>query len=166
MSSRMPRAPHERRLRAVLIDFGLATTDDKALAGGSPWYIPPEYMEREQQRGAPGDVWALGLVGLFLLKKLPLPETSPGWLIADTHNAHDTKCRGEARERMKTWLTKVEGPRESLKIMTNEHREMAEARMAEARMAMKETVYETLQQNPEMRWGLDRAWAKLHDIFS
>ncbi|KAL7915915.1 kinase-like domain-containing protein [Trichoderma velutinum] len=57
---------------AVLIDFGLATTG-AVHDQGTRWYIPPEYAIRGT-RGAPGDIFALGVVLLFLLRKIPLPE--------------------------------------------------------------------------------------------
>lgn len=61
---------------AILIDFGLAT-----LAGnwddyhsGTPWYVPPEIMDNGK-RGPPADVFALGVVMLYVMKRIPLPET-------------------------------------------------------------------------------------------
>lgn len=51
----------------VLIDFGLATSANEIMmTGGTPWYVPPDLIV-EQQRGAPGDVWALGITMLYVL---------------------------------------------------------------------------------------------------
>lgn len=66
---------------AVLIDFGLATTRS-AHNGGTRWYIPPEYGS-DGKRGAPGDIFALGVVLLFLLRKIPLPELQSPPLVWD-----------------------------------------------------------------------------------
>ncbi|KAL5086080.1 hypothetical protein Trisim1_009707 [Trichoderma cf. simile WF8] len=66
---------------AVLIDFGLATTRSTH-NGGTRWYIPPEYGS-DGKRGAPGDIFALGVVLLFLLRKIPLPELQSPPLVWD-----------------------------------------------------------------------------------
>ncbi|PTB60948.1 hypothetical protein M431DRAFT_73029, partial [Trichoderma harzianum CBS 226.95] len=66
---------------AVLIDFGLATTRS-AHNGGTRWYIPPEYGS-DGKRGTPGDIFALGVVLLFLLRKIPLPELQSPLLVWD-----------------------------------------------------------------------------------
>lgn len=58
---------------AVLIDFGLSSDHRSVHSGGTPWYIPPEFLETGQ-RGVPGDVFALGVVLLYLFRKIPLPE--------------------------------------------------------------------------------------------
>ncbi|KDN72225.1 putative conserved hypothetical protein [Colletotrichum sublineola] len=75
------------RIRGVvLIDFGLSSglNDSTVHVGGSPWYIPPEYA-MNGKRGAPGDVFALGVVMLFVLGKVTLPDLRPrlNWMIAD-----------------------------------------------------------------------------------
>ncbi|KAI6601856.1 hypothetical protein MCOR12_004143 [Pyricularia oryzae] len=72
---------------AVLIDFGLSSdspdTATNIYAAGTPWYIPPEFLAASNPgRGFPGDVWALGVVQLFLFKLLPLPETTAEWIIS------------------------------------------------------------------------------------
>ncbi|KAL2166461.1 hypothetical protein VTG60DRAFT_2745 [Thermothelomyces hinnuleus] len=72
---------------AALIDFGISTelTERGVHAGGTPWYVPPEFG-RGGKRGPPGDVFALGVVTLYVLGKLPLPELyAPRlqWRIAD-----------------------------------------------------------------------------------
>ncbi|QLI71752.1 Carbon catabolite-derepressing protein kinase [Metarhizium brunneum] len=66
----------------VLIDFGLATAfGDPRLRGGTPWYIPAELLTGDC-RGPESDVFALGVIMLYMLKKVPLPEsTGPQWQI-------------------------------------------------------------------------------------
>lgn len=66
---------------AVLIDFGCATTGS-VHSSGTRWYIPPEYGG-DGTRGAPGDIFALGVVLLFLLRKIPLPELQSPRLVWD-----------------------------------------------------------------------------------
>ncbi|KUI64127.1 Serine/threonine-protein kinase tousled-like 2 [Cytospora mali] len=58
---------------AVLIDFGLASSADSVQGGGTPWYLPPEYTLNK--RGLPGDVFSLGVVMLYVMRRIPLPET-------------------------------------------------------------------------------------------
>ncbi|KAL8299141.1 hypothetical protein RB593_009150 [Gaeumannomyces tritici] len=103
---------------AVLIDFGLATVDGSlASTGGTPWYIPEEYLTRGR-RAAPADVWALGVVGAYLLGHVPLPDSEKqvkSWAIRDI--ARDRgRCEPllpptPAQERMKKWLDIVEATR-------------------------------------------------------
>lgn len=94
---------------AVLIDFGLSSVvGDRAVSGGSPWYIPPEYMINGN-RGAPGDVFALGVVMLFVLGKIPLPDLHPqlNWSIAAVRKG-PAAHQNEARNAMLRWLDIVE----------------------------------------------------------
>ncbi|PTB35901.1 hypothetical protein M441DRAFT_152115 [Trichoderma asperellum CBS 433.97] len=91
----------------VLIDFGWSSNGYVHTAG-SPWYIPPEY-EKKGQRGAAGDIFALGVVMLFLLGMIPLPELQSPPLIW-----HISRLRGggpetfAAVEAMKRWLIIVQ----------------------------------------------------------
>ncbi|KAL6900402.1 kinase-like domain-containing protein [Trichoderma evansii] len=91
----------------VLIDFGWSSSGNVHTAG-SPWYIPPEY-EKKGQRGAGGDIFALGVVMLFLLGMIPLPELQSPPLIW-----HISRLRGggpetfAAVETMNRWLIIVE----------------------------------------------------------
>lgn len=93
---------------AVLIDFGLSSelTDRTVCTGGTPWYVPPEYVRDRGQRGAPGDIFALGVVMLYVLGRLPLPERHPtklNWNIAESLD------RGsQAAATMQSWLLLVE----------------------------------------------------------
>ncbi|RSL42894.1 hypothetical protein CEP51_016427 [Fusarium floridanum] len=61
---------------AILIDFGLAASSSnrKLCTGGTPWYVAPEYLS--QRRGPESDEYALGVVMLYLLKAIPLPDTT------------------------------------------------------------------------------------------
>ncbi|KAH6705535.1 kinase-like domain-containing protein [Verticillium dahliae] len=92
---------------AVLIDFGLSSelsNKTRIHNGGSPWYVPPDYLTTGE-RGPSGDVFALGVVMLFLLRKLPLPELrSPrlNWIIADVRTPGSGRGE-EVREAMSRW---------------------------------------------------------------
>ncbi|KAK3940507.1 membrane-associated tyrosine and threonine-specific cdc2-inhibitory kinase [Diplogelasinospora grovesii] len=95
---------------AVLIDFGLSSpaSDNSGHTGGTPWYIPPEFME-SRTRGVAGDVWAFGVVMLFLLRKLALPERmSPllNWRIADINGEGEETDK--ARTTMRQWIEGIE----------------------------------------------------------
>lgn len=72
---------YSRERRPVLLDFGLATTGS-VHSNGTRWYIPPEYVN-DGTRGPPGDIFALGVVLLFLLRKIPLPEKQSPPLVWD-----------------------------------------------------------------------------------
>ncbi|KAL7935791.1 kinase-like domain-containing protein [Trichoderma chlorosporum] len=93
----------------VLIDFGWSRClpEKKDFTAGSPWYIPPEYMTTGN-RGPPGDVFALGVVMLFLLGQIPLPELqSPplNWKISHLRQTNHNALK--AKDKMHSWLTKV-----------------------------------------------------------
>ncbi|KAI1734043.1 kinase-like domain-containing protein [Xylaria scruposa] len=103
---------------AVLIDFGVSTTPGKpSSTGGTPWYLPPEFMRNWTLRGPASDVWALGVVSLWLLGHIPLPEaTYPEWLIADISSEETTSVRHlEAIYTMNDWLDYVKEARSKLR---------------------------------------------------
>lgn len=101
---------------AVLIDFGLSFLDGHpSPTGGSPWYLPPEFMRDWRSRGPPCDVWALGVVSLWLLGHIPLPEKSPNWLIVDLHPSKPgTPSHLRATDLMSRWLKQIENARSKL----------------------------------------------------
>lgn len=90
--------------KATLIDFGLATDAKMSICnGGTPWYVPPEYATR--RRSFPSDVWALGIVTLYLLRRIGLPELSRQtrpWEIKDVAD-----LESEASKQMQTWIESV-----------------------------------------------------------
>ncbi|KLU89606.1 serine/threonine protein kinase [Magnaporthiopsis poae ATCC 64411] len=103
----------ERR-GAVLIDFGLATVDGSlATTGGTPWYVPREYLEKDR-RAAPADVWALGVVIVYLLGLVPLPDSErqvKSWRIRDImlFSGGDRLLPSRAEGMMTEWLGLIEG---------------------------------------------------------
>lgn len=63
--------------RAVLIDFGAALNLADLPRGyfnpsGTPSYVPPEFLDR--RKGIKGDVWALGIVMLYVWGQVRLPD--------------------------------------------------------------------------------------------
>ncbi|KAJ1322907.1 eukaryotic-like serine/threonine-protein kinase [Microdochium nivale] len=103
---------YSRDTGATLIDFGLGTSDgEPASQGGTPWYIAPEYSA-ERLRQAPADVWALGVVMLYLLKRMPLPDLGTEvamWYIKDVNKAGNS-----AQRRMLSWLGRIDQARQGL----------------------------------------------------
>lgn len=102
---------YSRATGATLIDFGLGSSDgDAPSAGGTPWYIPPEFLA-SGARAAPADVWALGIVVLYLLRKVSLPDAGKdvvAWQIREVGSGHT------AAEYMAQWLRRVESARQLL----------------------------------------------------
>lgn len=107
---------------AVLCDFGMSfdKTANQGGIGGTPYYIGPEYMGHKL-RGAPGDVWALGVTMLYVLGKIGFPEARAlknhprqlYWQIRDV-NATTQPPRMQsgfdgrtALEKMRLWLDEV-----------------------------------------------------------
>lgn len=117
---------------AVLLDFGLATySNEPTSTGGTPWYVPPEYRT-DNIRGTAGDIWALGVTMLYILRKTPLPErTVMDWLICDA-----TVRLSEASRRMMAWVDKVSQMRNTLERATN---------------TVEKLVYSMLEEKPDLR---------------
>ncbi|KAI1766150.1 kinase-like protein [Hypoxylon sp. FL1150] len=117
---------YSRDRGAVLCDFGLSTrTADPATNGGTPYYVPPEFIG-QKSRGPASDVWALGVTMLYVLRKMPFPDARGRqghpkqlyWMIADlnrkppppTHGHHHHHASGRAASavsQMQQWLGEV-----------------------------------------------------------
>ena len=93
--------------RAKICDFGFSVQRVISIAygGGSPNYIPPEYLNAGE-RGRPADVWAFGITMLFVLGLMPLPKGD--WKIADVREETD------AQKKMRDWVKQVERIVESI----------------------------------------------------
>lgn len=111
---------YNRDRGAMLCDFGLSTSQsrDTASIGGTPWYVPPEFIGRKQ-RGPPSDVWALGVTMLYVLGQISWPDARAHknhprhlhWLIARV-NSRDR----DPADRMRQWLNEVTAARNGLDI--------------------------------------------------
>lgn len=161
-TTRIPRGSLQRRVRAVLIDFGLGTMDDGYHGGGTPWYVPPEFME-SKRRGMPGDVWALGVVGLFLLGRLSLPGTKKEhetWLIARLHSTDKAQSENiwKAQADQRKWLGFVAEARHNVQVIPRGER-------SGERLAAHEAVWEMLEPAAAERWTARMAWTKLSHHF-
>jgi serine/threonine protein kinase len=88
--------------RTILIDFGLATLRQKQhfSAGGTPWYVAPEYQLR--QRSYASDVWSLAIVMFIALGLISFPDhEEPSWDLGKVFsNTADSS-------RMTKWLRKI-----------------------------------------------------------
>ncbi|KUI72095.1 Calcium/calmodulin-dependent protein kinase type I [Cytospora mali] len=96
---------------AILIDFGLSRYVEqhpKDYGGGSPWYVAPEYPRNH--RAAPADVWSLGVVMLYVMGRIPLPELEPEWSIYQ-----DVEGVPKAVGMRQAWMRKVESQCKELK---------------------------------------------------
>lgn len=86
--------------RAVLVDFGAAldfTTlpENYFNPSGTPNYVPPEFLDR--RKGPEGDIWALGIVMMFIWGYVKLPDG--GWLLPGVWDeGGDTEMREWLRE--------------------------------------------------------------------
>ncbi|KAI1184995.1 kinase-like domain-containing protein [Nemania serpens] len=93
---------YDKKNKATLIDFGLATKGNEPLHyGGTPWYIGPEYLNLANEREPPEDVWALGIVMLYMLRFIPLPES--GLQVASWSIRRAMRPATSEHARMRKW---------------------------------------------------------------
>ncbi|KAI0000245.1 kinase-like protein [Xylariaceae sp. FL0662B] len=108
---------YSRDRGAVLCDFGLSTrTVDPATNGGTPYYVPPEFIG-QKLRGPASDVWALGVTMLYVLRKIAFPDARGRqghpkqlyWMIADLNRkpTHNSTRASSAVAQMQQWLNEV-----------------------------------------------------------
>ncbi len=104
---------YSRASGAVLIDFGLSFYDGHPTRnGGSPGYLPPEFVSDWRSRGPPSDMWGFGVLLAWLLGCIPLPERAANWWIADIHPS--SAKPSDAIKRMMEWLERIENARARL----------------------------------------------------
>ena len=116
---------------AVLCDFGLSTpASSSPNGGGTPYYVPPEFIGG-RLRGPPSDVWALGVTMLYVLQKIPFPDSRARrhhhkplyWHIAGVNNpklAYQQFGNGQpAAIQMREWLSEVNRARQALDSRDN-----------------------------------------------
>lgn len=92
---------------AVLIDFGLGgQANVTEQTGGTPWYVPPEFR-LHRTRGRPGDIFALGVTMLYVLRKCSLPDRGDQWWISHIHNG-TREMRSNAARQMQAWIKSLQ----------------------------------------------------------
>lgn len=141
---------------AVLCDFGLSTlAANSPTSGGTPYYVPPEFIGRKL-RGPASDVWALGVTMLYVMRKIPFPDSRARrhhprplyWQIAGVNNPatpHKIGNGQPAVNQMRDWLTEIFNAREKLS----------------ARDKLERLVFEMLTPNPHQRITMPRVWQEL-----
>jgi serine/threonine protein kinase len=110
---------YSRERGAVLCDMGMSThASSPGTNGGTPYYVPPEFIGRKL-RGAPGDVYALGVTMLFVLRKISFPDARGRrnhprrlyWVIAELNRPpgyhRGTQGSSSAVSHMHQWLSEV-----------------------------------------------------------
>ncbi|KAK4151618.1 kinase-like domain-containing protein [Chaetomidium leptoderma] len=113
---------YTRERGAVVCDMGLSSERGSTTGGGTPWYVPPEYIGL-RHRGPPSDVWALGVVMLYVIGKISWPDIRANeghprhlyWKIADV-NEKAPQPQVAAVSRMRTWLGEVNAVRNGLNV--------------------------------------------------
>ncbi|KAJ3526338.1 hypothetical protein NM208_g11238 [Fusarium decemcellulare] len=94
-----------RNGRAILIDFGVAFFQDSARpvsSRSSCWYAPHERLVGSH-KGAPSDVFALGVSLLYFLQKIPFPEANYPTFVPGASSKGD-----EERYKMVKWLRSID----------------------------------------------------------
>ncbi|KAK5656983.1 hypothetical protein OQA88_3506 [Cercophora sp. LCS_1] len=113
---------YSRDRGAVLCDMGLTTfAKNPPSTGGTPWYVPPEYIA-VKQRSSASDVWALGVTMLYVLGKAPFPDARGHkahpkhlhWFIAKVHQHHRGGVPSDSATSMRQWLSEVNSMRNGL----------------------------------------------------
>jgi serine/threonine protein kinase len=113
---------YSRENGATLIDFGLSYFVNEKISqtGGSPWYKDPS----KNKKGTLGDIFSLGVVMLYAMGEIPLPEREPSWVI------HEAYMRDpEALNLQDMWFSKIKAKRGHLKTLPTEPRRSKEVKL-------------------------------------
>ncbi|KAI1734584.1 kinase-like domain-containing protein [Xylaria scruposa] len=94
---------------AVLVDFSRSFIHDSPNQKyGAPWYLPPEFLTNPTSRDKASDMWALGVVMMWVLDRIPMPERTKVWDAWDLHPVEaPQECNVKAKVRMSEWLNVV-----------------------------------------------------------
>ncbi|KAL7903696.1 kinase-like domain-containing protein [Trichoderma velutinum] len=110
---------------AVLLDLGAATSGKELATTGTSWYMPPEFI-KTSTRGSPGDIFALGVLGLYLLCFINCPgcPSDPKWRIVESRIKNSP-----AYHSARNWLRYISDQR--AKLNRKDHAESLLYRMLE-----------------------------------
>jgi hypothetical protein len=148
---------YSRERGAVVCDMGLSSEKGAGTGGGTPWYVPPEYIGL-RQRGPASDVWALGVVMLYVMGKISWPDIRAHrqhprhlyWTIAHV-NENKQHLQAPAVSRMRAWLSEVTSVRNGLDVHDKLER-LVHGMLAPnpgQRLTMKEIVNQLFVEGPE-----------------
>ncbi|KAJ3555870.1 hypothetical protein NPX13_g10266 [Xylaria arbuscula] len=95
---------------AVLANFSLSFKEgERPVSNGLPWYQPPQFLEQMDAHSTSMDMWALGVVMLWALSKIPMPESAKHWVVEHIHlEKAATDVVRKAETRMEDWLATVQ----------------------------------------------------------
>lgn len=96
------------RRGTVLFDFGMARSPTSLAISGTPWYLPPEFLHGNCQ-GFERDIWALGITMIYVIGIIPLPESTPSWLISGVF-----MIGSPDRKKMESWVESIDCKRKKL----------------------------------------------------
>ena len=91
-------------------------------------------------RGPLGDVWALGVVMLYLRRRLPIPDTSTDWQIWAVASRISPGAAGDT-EKMMAWVERVAAERARLGL---DQMDRVVRRMTEQEPARRCTIHEAV----------------------
>ncbi|KAH6685455.1 mitogen-activated protein kinase [Plectosphaerella plurivora] len=157
---------------AVLCDFGLSTpASGPATSGGTPYYVPPEFIGA-RQRGAPSDVWALGVTMLYVLGRIPFPDARTRqahpkplyWMIADVNRpGAAARAGGQGLQQSRPGQRSGMSAADQMMIWLGEVREAANR--LDPRQPLERLVREMLVPNPNQRITTARVAREMRDLF-
>ncbi|KAF3768263.1 hypothetical protein M406DRAFT_75480 [Cryphonectria parasitica EP155] len=104
---------YHRQNGATLIDFGLShfVSEGITQTGGSPWYKEPATQLTNQNETILGDIFSLGVVMLYLMGEISLPDQQPGWSIRDA-----ILYKPEAVASQRAWFEMLEIKRQAFEM--------------------------------------------------
>lgn len=122
---------YRRGQPCILVDFGSACSHDEVNIWSMCHYLCPEYLV-SRQRGAKSDIFSLGVVMLWVLREIPLPEATES-----TWDAIQAARSPDSLDASLAWKWQV-------------HLQVCRERL-EPRSGTKHLVFRMLDPNPDTR---------------
>lgn len=133
---------------ATLIDFGLSKFVGEGITtGGTPWYKDPIFRD---DRNTLSDVFSFGVVMLYVMGQLPLPDREPGWVIHDAYRRVPAALRVQ-----RAWVHRVQGTKDGLEAPLPGPRGSKEAklrRLVRMMLADRKERVSAIQMAAAARW--------------